>query len=197
MARPREFDEDQVLDSVLALFWSRGFEATSVQDLVDATGLNRASLYNAFGDKEALYRKVLERYLDKAAALGGLDTSLPVHEALPKLVYGWVDGTMPAEGPRGCFLQQCATAGGDATAQELLAAWNARLERMIREYLTAERDRGAFRTARDPKDLARFLVLVQQGIAASARGGAKRSALRAAVDEAVAHVLGSAPPLTA
>lgn len=71
--RPREFDDDAVLDVVVALFWEKGFEATSVADLVEATGLNKSSLYNAFGPKEALFERALDRYttqrLDGLAAV--------------------------------------------------------------------------------------------------------------------------------
>ncbi len=63
MARPREFDRDQVVDRAVEVFWRQGFEATSIQDLVEATGLNRGSLYNTFGDKAGLFEAALERYM--------------------------------------------------------------------------------------------------------------------------------------
>jgi TetR/AcrR family transcriptional regulator, transcriptional repressor for nem operon len=63
MARPREFDEDVVLDAAIQCFWNRGFEATSVKDLIDRTGITAASLYNAFGDKRALFRAALDHYV--------------------------------------------------------------------------------------------------------------------------------------
>jgi TetR/AcrR family transcriptional regulator, transcriptional repressor for nem operon len=68
MARPREFDEETVLDAAMRCFWDRGYQATSVRDLVDKTGITGASLYNAFGDKRALYRKALDRYVDRSIA---------------------------------------------------------------------------------------------------------------------------------
>ena len=68
MARPREFDETAVLDAAIQCFWAKGFEATSVRDLADEMGITGASLYNAFGDKRALYRRALDQYV--AGSLG-------------------------------------------------------------------------------------------------------------------------------
>jgi TetR/AcrR family transcriptional repressor of nem operon len=68
MARPREFDEGAVLDAAVLCFWSRGYEATSVRDLVEKTGITAASLYNAFGDKRAIYEKALDHYVEGSVA---------------------------------------------------------------------------------------------------------------------------------
>ncbi|MBQ8106528.1 MAG: helix-turn-helix transcriptional regulator, partial [Afipia sp.] len=64
MARPREFEEGVVLDAAMECFWNRGYEATSMRDLVDKTGITGASLYNAFGDKRAIYQRALDRYVE-------------------------------------------------------------------------------------------------------------------------------------
>ena len=68
MARPREFDEGAVLDAAVLCFWAQGYEATSVKDLVEHTGITAASLYNAFGDKRAIYQKALDRYVEGSVA---------------------------------------------------------------------------------------------------------------------------------
>src|SRR5271169_458768 len=68
MARPREFDEGAVLDAAVLCFWSRGYEATSVRDLVEKTGIPAASLYNAIGDKRAIYKKALDHYVEGSVA---------------------------------------------------------------------------------------------------------------------------------
>ena len=68
MPRPRAFDEESVLDNAMNIFWSKGFEATSIQDLVNETGLNRASMYASFGDKKALFLRVLDHYSQKISA---------------------------------------------------------------------------------------------------------------------------------
>jgi AcrR family transcriptional regulator len=68
MARPREFDEGAVLDAAVLCFWKQGYEATSVRDLVEHTGITAASLYNAFGDKRELYEKALKHYVEENIA---------------------------------------------------------------------------------------------------------------------------------
>ncbi len=110
MARPREFDEQVVLDRALETFWSKGYDGTSVEDLVEATGLRRASLYGAFGDKEQLFTKVLDHYMAKADAMEAVPAaSLPAREALSTLTSSWVLGMCPKDGPRGCFLSMAGT----------------------------------------------------------------------------------------
>jgi AcrR family transcriptional regulator len=78
MARPREFDETAALEAAIACFWSRGYEATSVRDLAENMGLSAPSLYNAYGDKHALFVKALERYLDHSM-LGSASSGWKIH----------------------------------------------------------------------------------------------------------------------
>lgn len=78
MAGPKEFDEEAVLDAAVVCFWSRGYEATSIRDLIETTGLTAASLYNAFGDKRALFRTALDHYVE-----GGIGERIRRCEALP------------------------------------------------------------------------------------------------------------------
>src|SRR6516164_5154650 len=109
MARPREFDEGEVLDRALATFWEHGYEGTSIDDLVAATGLGRASLYGAFGDKEQIFARALERYcahLGDSLAVGGDEPS--ARAALERLLRTLVVKSLPRSGPRGCFLLSTA-----------------------------------------------------------------------------------------
>lgn len=87
--RPREFDEDEVIERAMTLFWVNGYEATSIPQLEEATGISRISLYNAFGDKEGLFLQVLDKYYERAAeiyqgiiARGGLDAIIGLFEML-------------------------------------------------------------------------------------------------------------------
>src|SRR5687768_16430305 len=84
MGRPKAFDRDDVLDRAMELFWQRGYEATSIGDLVDHLGVGRQSLYDTFGDKYALYREALDHYRDHHGVPGGLDALLagPVRRAV-------------------------------------------------------------------------------------------------------------------
>lgn len=191
MARPREFDESEVLDRALQTFWSKGYEGTSIQDLVDATGLGRASLYGAFGDKEQLYRRVLDRYLERMADMDALAASAPTvrggFEAIFKI---WIGATCQKSGPRGCFLQLAGTAGGDATfARDTLSGSLRHMERLFVELVKRGQASGELPSERDATSVARLLVVVVQGLGTLARAGWGQERLRSAVEEALAQVL--------
>ena len=180
--RPREFDVDQALDRALRVFWRKGYEGTTLPDLTRAMGINRPSLYAAFGNKEGLFRKALDRYAEGPAAY--------VREALER-----ADGTRrrrtaagrdhrpgdrPAEPARVSHGAGCARVrrGGRIRPPGAgrRAGWRARLR-----YASASSVRS--RTAicpsiRDPADLARYVVTVIQGMAVQAAGGASRAELR-------------------
>src|SRR5579871_5573106 len=115
MARPREFDEGEVLDRALATFWEHGYEGTSIDDLVTATGLGRASLYGAFGDKERIFEKVLERYCSHLGDPLAAGAEGSARAALERLLRTLVLKSSPKSGPRGCFLLS-AVVGGDTPA---------------------------------------------------------------------------------
>ena len=95
MARTIAFDEEATLDKVMDLFWSTGYADTSAQDLVDRTGLSRSSLYNSFGDKHALFLRVLQRYRERESAglIAFLETSEPSAASIRSLLNGVVDAS--------------------------------------------------------------------------------------------------------
>src|SRR5688572_11869874 len=143
--RPRSFDPDEVLDKARAVFWNLGYAATSLDDLAAATGLNRPSLYAAFGDKHALYIAALRRSAaEAAAALGAaLQTEAPLRVVLGIIFDRTVDIYRRGEaGQRGCFLIGTAVtqAVDDAEARELLAAYIADTDRLFRERFERQRD---------------------------------------------------------
>src|SRR5574338_661411 len=111
MARPREFDVDDALDRATQLFWARGYEATSVQDLVDALGVNRASLYATFGDKAQLFEAVLERYGEQVN--GALVKALAPPTAGVEAVRAWfkvlIEMATQPRGARGCLFLNTVT----------------------------------------------------------------------------------------
>ena len=115
--RPREFDIDQALDQALQVFWRKGFDGASLPDLTRAMGINRPSLYAAFGNKEALFRKAIDRYVAGSAAYLHAALQEPTaRAAVERLLHGNID--LITAGPRGCFLVQGAQACG-ATADPL------------------------------------------------------------------------------
>lgn len=186
MARPREFDVDQALDRATEIFWARGYEATSVQDLVDGLGVNRASLYSTFGDKAQLFDAVLKRYEEQVNAV--VFHALAPPAAGVEAVRAWFKalitaGTQPG-GPRGCLLLNTVT--GCITAPPALR------DRVIAS-VRASTDRLQEALARDPqlaarenvRTLARFFAAEGHGLAVLARAGVRRQELEAAAQVAL------------
>jgi len=190
MARPREFDEAEVLDRALEVFWEKGYDGSSIEDIVHATGLGRASLYGAFGDKERIYRRVLDHYLARLArGVADVRPDMTAAEQLRALFRGWVGATCPAQGPRGCFLLLAGTAGGDAPAlKETLDASLARTRELLVPILRRGQAEGDVSRRSSAEDLAELLVVFLQGIAVSARAGWSREKLDRVVDEAIASL---------
>lgn len=190
MARPREFDEREVLDQALATFWEHGYEGTSIDDLVAATGLGRASLYGAFGDKERIFAKALERYCEcVAGALDAVQEEPSPRLALDKLLRAQVVNSTPKSGPRGCFLLSM-TVGGDAPveAREAHAQYTNRVERALVALVRRGQQSGEFTRAADAQAVARMLTVLLQGVAAGARAGRSKAQLEAAIEAALALV---------
>src|SRR5258708_27939815 len=110
MARPREFDPDTVLERAMQIFWAKGFESTSLDDLCDATRLNRSSLYAAFGDKRALFLETIDRYGERAVEriAVALSRSLPIRETIAMFLAEMIDQIVEGPGRVGCFIGNCA-----------------------------------------------------------------------------------------
>ena len=110
MPRPREFNETAALEAALNCFWQRGYEATSVRDLAASMGLSAPSLYNAFGDKQALFARALERYLDCTTRdrLRRYETALPPKEAILQFFAEIIDHSINDRKRKGCFLVNSA-----------------------------------------------------------------------------------------
>jgi AcrR family transcriptional regulator len=190
IARPRGFDEDDVLERALATFWEHGYEGTSIDELVAATGLGRASLYGAFGDKEQIFARALERYCARVGDSLGMDSDEPsARAALERMLRAMVTNASPRSGPRGCFLLSAAV-GGDApsAARDAYADYTARLERALTALVRRGQESGEMPRAGDAHSLARMLTVLLQGVAASARAGRSKAQLEAAIETALALV---------
>lgn len=168
MARPREFDIDSALESAMQTFWSKGYEATSVDDLCESTGLGRSSLYAAFGDKQALYLQALDRYARDASARvsAALAGPLPIRESIAAFLSRLIDDITAGPGRRGCFIGNCSAelARGDRDAAKQVRRSLARVEKVFREALTQAKARGELDAASNVVALARFLTSGIQGL---------------------------------
>ncbi len=179
--RPREFDTEQALDAALLLFWRHGYEGTSLAALTEAMGINVPSLYAAFGNKEELFKKVLDRYIQRPASYLPNSLREPTARAVvEKLFGGAIDMVMSPRHPDGCLLVQGAlTSGplGESVTQELSrrragaeTALRGRFERAVTE--------GDLPSDVDPAKLAHYVITVLWGMSVQAAGGATRAQLR-------------------
>ncbi|HEX2316525.1 MAG TPA: TetR/AcrR family transcriptional regulator [Thermomonospora sp.] len=187
MARPRTFDEDRVLDTVMRAFWENGYEATSTRDLCEVTGLDRSSLYNAFTSKGELFRRALARYAETMNARQAElleDRSRPAVERIRVLLARIVDDEVAlARDGRGlgCLTVNTTVelAGRDPEIARMLERDLDRRLAGLRAVIEEGRRDGDVTSPRDAAALARFLNAVIAGIRVSAQGGADRAALEA------------------
>lgn len=187
MGRPREFDVDKALDLALHVFWRKGYEGTSMSDLTDAMGITKPSLYAAFGNKEELFRKALDRYLDGPGSYYQAGLQQPTaREVVEHVLYGAAEAMSDPSNP-GCLAVQGALCCGETaeTIKQELAARRAKTEEDLRNRLVRSVAEGDLPAHLDAGDLARYVSAILQGMAVQAAGGASRDQLRKLADMAL------------
>jgi AcrR family transcriptional regulator len=186
--RPREFDAVKALDTAMKVFWRKGYEGASLPDLTKAMGINRPSLYAAFGNKEELFRKVLDHYAQSRGAYVRAALDEPTAEAVArKLLFGAADLLTDPHNPHGCLNVHGALACGDSAQciQKELAHRRAAGEAVIRRRFERALDEGDLPKSSDPADLARYVMTLIYGMSVQAAGGATRAQLRRAAELAL------------
>ena len=166
--RPRSFDVEAAVERAMGVFWSRGYHATALPDLLRATKLSRGSLYAAFGDKHSLFLRALDRYI--ADALTRMDTEFdsrrgPI-DGLRTYLAGYVDRTTGASGRRGCLLVATAMelAGQDAEVGRRIASFFKAMENRVAHALTRAKAAGELADGVEPASAARILVCFVEGL---------------------------------
>ncbi|MGW0904757.1 TetR/AcrR family transcriptional regulator [Streptomyces sp. NPDC002853] len=193
MARPRTFDEERALDAAMHAFWANGYEATSTQDLCEATGLGRSSIYNTFSSKHELFRRALARYMDSMTSDQVeilQDAERPPMERLRALFERVIDTEFQCREHGhsiGCLTVNTTVelAGRDPDAAEMLAGDLAVRLAAISAVIRTGQSGGDITSTRDAGALAQFLNAVIGGMRVSAQGGADRAALTAIADTAL------------
>ncbi|SEL47696.1 TetR/AcrR family transcriptional regulator [Streptacidiphilus jiangxiensis] len=190
MARTKEFDPDDALTRAMELFWERGYEATSMADLVTHLGVAKASLYATFGGKHELFTKALQRYLDLTdpGILEQLSQPGPALPPVRALVERYAAASAEDERLRGCLVVNSAVelAGRDEeVARRVEASW-AHLEVALTSALLRARAQGELTGAADPRALARFLLVFLQGVRVLGRAPGSAARLRDATVVALA-----------
>ena len=186
--RPRSFDLDQALDRALQVFWRKGYEGTSLADLTRAMGINRPSLYAAFGDKEALFRKALDRYAEGPAAYVRESLNEKTARGVAEtLLRGTVDLLSDPRNPHGCLNVQGALVCGAAAEpiRRELTSRRAAGEAAIRRRLRRAKAESDLAPDADPADLACYIATVLHGLSVQAAGGANRAQLLRVIQTAM------------
>ncbi|MHC0066720.1 TetR/AcrR family transcriptional regulator [Nostoc sp. UIC 10890] len=188
MGRPREFDTDDALNRAMHVFWRKGYLGTSLSDLTEAMGINRPSLYAAFGNKESLFRKVLDRYADGPSAYLREALKEPTaRQVVERMMYGVVDlGTDP-HNPPGCLWVHGTLSCGDPTdpIRQELSTRRALSEAALRNRFERAISEGDLPADSDPDALACFVITVNCGISVLAATGATKVELLRVVKTAL------------
>lgn len=188
IGRPRSFDTDEALEHAMRVFWGQGYEGASLTDLTHAMGITRTSMYAAFGNKEGLFRKALERYTEGPASYGARALEEPTaRQVAAAFLNGSVRATTCPGCPAGCLGVQGALAAGDpgSDARDALIAWRNEHTSLLRDRFRQAVDEGDLPPDADPELLARYLMTVANGIAVQAAGGTAHDDLQQVADMAL------------
>jgi TetR/AcrR family transcriptional regulator, transcriptional repressor for nem operon len=178
MARLREFDTDEVMDAIINAFWEQGYEATSLADLMEVTGLQKGSIYKAFGDKRSLFLKALQAYLDRQYSLIREMLSQPdPQQAIATLFQFLADST--ARASKGCFAVNSLMelAPHDPEVAKMLEYQYFRVGKLLETAIAQGQKAGVFRQDLSAQQLRQLLLVTANGTLASSRAAFLKSDL--------------------
>lgn len=193
--RPRLFDESQVLAAVLDTFWTRGYAGTSLDDLAEAAGINRPSLYATFGDKQTMYLRAVayfEAAMEAQLRLS-LDQDRPLIEGLVEFYQSSIEFYLSGEGPpRGCLVICTAAteAPEEPAIRQALARVLAKMDHAFEARIARAVERGELSRSADPRVLGQLAAAVMHSLAVRARAGSKREQLLTFSRTAAVQILG-------
>jgi len=197
MGRPREFDEEVVLEAAVQQFWLYGYESTSVRDLADRMGITGASLYNAFGDKRSLYRRSLDHYLNRTVRgrIERFENDFQPRQAVVAFLEEIIERSLSDKLRRGCMLVNSAleVAPHDPEFQRVVSKCLKQVEAFFLRCVVAGQMDGTITKSQSAEDLARLLLGVLLGIRVLARTRPDRGLLEGLARPAFA-MLGEAKP---
>lgn len=188
VGRPREFDIDQALRAALKVFWQRGYEGASISELTEAMGVGRPSLYAAFGNKEALFRRALDLYDREQMSLVTLALDEPTaRRVAERHLVESCNALTVKDAPSGCLAINSVLACGETAQsirQEILSRRAGYEEKLIARFEAAKRS-GDLPSDADAQGLAQYLAAITQGMAVRAEAGAPREELRRIAEAAL------------
>lgn len=188
MARPREFDEDAVLGMAIQCFWAQGYEATSIRDLVERTGITGASLYNAFGHKRSLYQRALDQYVESSIADRiGRCKKLAPRTAIEAFFAEILRRSLTDREHKGCMLVNATleVAPHDPEFRKIVATVLVQIEEFFFDCIAGGQAQGTITQSVAAKDLARNLLTLLLGIRVLARVRPERAVLEGAATAAL------------
>ena len=194
--RPRSFCKEDALDKAMTVFWRQGYEGASMADLTRAMGINPPSLYACFGSKEGLFNAVLERYEERRETfMARVLAQESAAEVAAAYLMGVAEFAADTSGrnPPGCLMVQGGLSCGDNIIPDTLARHRAEKEAMLRARFEEARTGGDLPASCDPAALARYLMVMANGICVQAAAGATQDELR----EVAAIALTNWPAMTA
>lgn len=175
MARTKDFNEDEVLDKALAIFWQKGYNGTSMQELVDGLGISRSSMYDTYTDKYTLFTKSLERYREKTAAemMYLISEGSSAKAGIKKMLQSVVNESVCDKSPRGCFIvNTCVeSAPHDKAIAKILQQNMQDAEEVFYLAIKKGQESGEIPGRNDARALARFIINTINGIRVTAKAG--------------------------
>lgn len=190
LGRPREFDLDEALERAMQVFWARGYDGASLTDLIGAMGITKSSMYAAFGNKEQLFRKALQRYAEGPASYATRALREPTARAVAETFLRGAVRTVTTPGsPVGCMSVQGALASSEQgrPAHDVLVDWRNDAGVRLEERFQRAVEEGDLPDVADPRRLARFIMTTGFGIAVQAANGLSTEELDEIVDTALSN----------
>ena len=189
MPRPKEFNPDDAIEKAMHVFWHKGYEATSMEDLLSAMDLNRGSLYDTFGDKRQLFLKVIDRYCTTfvGSKFSLLDQPGPALPTLRRFISGMIAGGLADPQRRGCLIANTVmelSPHEKEIAGTLRQALNMAEETFFK-VLARAKQQGELKHDKDPRTLARFLTTMMQGIIVVIKSGAPADVVKQTAETAL------------
>lgn len=189
MARKKEFDEDELLEKALNLFWKKGYHATSAQDLVDGLGINRSSLYNTYTDKRTLFTKSLKRYQQQRTGLmlSTLQQSVDIGETIKQIFNHIIDEDIADTIKKGCFMVNTAVelSGQDQEINDIVSANNQSVEDALVDAIEKGRQSGLVLNPLSSRAIAQFIFATIGALRVTSRSGAGRQVMQNIADVAL------------
>ena len=189
MSRPREFNEQQVLQAAMHVFWQKGYDATSIPDLLNATGLSRSSLYETFGDKTALFEAASNLYfqIHGAQRIEALRHAHSARKGLTRFFNLQIESCLNAEGSRGCLMTNTATSleSHDPRIEKLVRESTQAVRKELKELLVRAQKAGEIPNSKNVDALSHMLLGVSFGINVMARISPNQQSLQSMAKSAV------------